>query len=98
MVWMFIRVNLTSKEAKLLGWIKQKGNLWDVADGKFIGGDIYYNRKSKLPSAPGRIWYEADINYSGGYRGTQRILYSNDALIFVTYDHYGTFFEIVKEN
>jgi hypothetical protein len=45
-----------------------------------------------------RIWYEADINYTSGYRGTERILYSNDGLIFVTYDHYQTFYEIqIKE-
>lgn len=48
-----------------------------------------------LPAAAGRIWYEADINYDGGFRGTDRILYSNDGLIFVTYDHYRTFIEII---
>lgn len=61
-----------------------------------IGGDIYYNRKEKLPSSPGRVWYEADINYNKGFRNRQRILYSNDALLFVTYDHYETFHEITK--
>lgn len=49
------------------------------------------NRNGHLPSAPGRVWYEADINYSTGYRGVERILFSNDGLIFVTYDHYQTF-------
>ena len=29
------------------------------------------------------------------YRNNQRVVYSNDGLIFVTYDHYKTFFEIV---
>ncbi|MBD9010701.1 MAG: hypothetical protein EGR16_10275 [Clostridiales bacterium] len=47
-----------------------------------------------LPAVPNRIWYEADINYEFGYRGTERILFSNDGLIFVTYDHYATFIEI----
>ena len=42
----------------------------------------------------GRVWYEADINYTGGYRNTHRILYSNDGLIFVTYNHYETFYEV----
>lgn len=55
---------------------------------------FYENRDGHLPSAPGRIWYEADINYEVGYRGTERILFSNDGLIFVTYDHYHTFVEI----
>ena len=56
---------------------------------------IYENENSHLPSAPGRIWYEADINYRQGFRGLTRIVYSNDGLIFVTYDHYRTFIEIV---
>lgn len=41
------------------------------------------------------IWYEAYINYRHGFRDLTRILYSNDGLIFVTYDHYVTFIEIV---
>ena len=55
---------------------------------------IFYNKNGHLPVAPNRVWYEADINYEFGYRGTQRILFSNDGLIFVTYDHYDTFVEI----
>ena len=34
-------------------------------------------------------------NYSSGFRGGERIFYSNDGLIFATYDHYVTFVEIV---
>lgn len=60
-----------------------------------IGGDIYRNRSGHLPQADGRIWYEADINYTGGYRSRHRMLYSNDGFVFVTYDHYETFVEIV---
>ena len=59
-----------------------------------FGGE-YYNDNGHLPSKEGRIWYEADINYRFGYRNNQRVVYSNDGLIFVTYDHYKTFFEIV---
>ena len=59
-----------------------------------IFGDIYQNRNEHLPIAPNRIWYEADINYEFGYRGTQRIVFSNDGLIFVTYGHYHTFIEV----
>lgn len=33
--------------------------------------------------------------FTAGKRNTQRILWSNDGLIFVTYDHYDTFYEIV---
>lgn len=47
----------------------------------------------------GKIYpiYEADINYMGGYRDGDRIVFSNDGLIFVTYNHYETFYEIVGE-
>ncbi|HBJ11113.1 MAG TPA: hypothetical protein DDY61_05400 [Ruminococcaceae bacterium] len=46
-------------------------------------------------SKAGRIWYEAVINYQSDFRNSQRIVFSNDGLVFVTYDHYKTFFEIV---
>lgn len=59
------------------------------------GADIWLKVNGHLPQKQGRIWYEADINYKYGYRGDDRILYSNDGLIFVTYDHYMTFIEIV---
>ena len=62
--------------------------------GKMLGGDIYNNENGHLPDVSGRIWYEADINYVGGSRGGERIVYSSDGLIFVTYDDYRTFVEI----
>ena len=81
--------------ARKLGWKASKGNLQDVLPNAIIGGDRYYNDDGHLPEADGRIWYEADINYLGGFRGFSRILFSSDGLIFVTYDHYRTFYEIV---
>lgn len=87
---------VTKEDAELLGWKKYLGNLHDVLPGKTIGGDVYKNSSQKLPESPGRIWYEADINYDGGYRNRDRILYSNDGLIFVSYDHYQTFYEITN--
>ena len=54
----------------------------------------YGNQNGHLPEAANRSWYEADINYYNGKRNSQRILWSNDGLIFVTYDHYKTFVEI----
>lgn len=83
----------TAREA---GWQTKKKKLSAVLPGKSIGGDMYYNDDSKLPSAPGRVWYEADINYVSGKRNRDRILFSNDGLIFVTYDHYQTFYEITN--
>ena len=79
------------KEASELGWESSKGNLWDVTDKKSIGGDKFGNREGKLPIKEGRQYYECDINYEGGYRGAERLVYSNDRLIYYTKDHYDTF-------
>ena len=87
---------VTKEAAKNAGWVSWKGNLEDVLPMGVIGGNIYRNKDEKLPQATGRIWYEADINYDGGYRNRQRILYSNNGLIFVSYDHYQTFYEITN--
>ena len=87
---------VTKEVAEDLGWKKWKGNLDDVLPGKMIGGNIYKNLEKKLPDSKGRIWYEADIDYDGGYRNRKRILYSNDGLNFVSYDHYQTFYEITN--
>lgn len=83
------------KEAEKLGFKNFLGNLKTVASGRMITRGVYNNRNGHLPSKEGRIWYEADINYKGGFRDGQRIIYSNDGLIFVSYDHYQTFFEVV---
>ncbi|MBQ3169173.1 MAG: ribonuclease [Clostridia bacterium] len=82
---------LTKNEAYDLGWVSSKGNLWSIGNGLVIGGDKFGNREGRLPDARGRQWYEADVNYEGGYRGSERILFSNDGLIYVTFDHYETF-------
>ena len=86
---------ISSQIAFLQGWEPKKGNLSEVCPGKMIYGGVFENRKGQLPIARGRIWYEADINYKSGYRASQRILWSNDGLIFVTYDHYRTYYEII---
>jgi ribonuclease len=85
---------ITKTEAKKLGWKPKKGNLADVAPGKSIGGDPFANNEGRLPNAPGRQWYEADINYTSGYRGDDRIVYSNDGLFYKTSNHYITFTQI----
>jgi len=87
---------VTSPIARSYGWKPKKGNLDKVLPEKSIGGDIFYNGEGKLPQKYDRIWYEADIDYISGYRNNSRILYSNDGLIFVTYDHYKTFYEITN--
>lgn len=85
---------LTKAQAKALGWRQKKGNLGQLLPGAVIGGDIYQNDDQHLPHAPGRIWYEADFDYYTGYRNDCRFLYSNDGLMFVTYDHYETFYAV----
>lgn len=85
---------ITKKEAKDLGWDSKKGNLWDVSNKKSIGGDYFGNRENKLPDKSGRKWYECDINYNGGYRGKERIVFSNDGQIYYTDDHYNSFIKL----
>lgn len=84
---------ISKEELYALGW-KDGKSVASKAPGKMVFGGIYENDDGHLPSAPGRIWYEADINYYEGRRNKHRILFSNDGLIFVTYDHYLTFYEL----
>ncbi len=85
---------ISKSEALQKGW---KPGKWpsNYVPNKMITSEVYKNRNEHLPNAPGRIWYEADINYKYGKRNTQRIVWSNDGLVFVTYDHYETFYEII---
>lgn len=82
---------ITKKDAKSLGWDNKAGNLQEVAPGKSIGGDHFGNYEGLLPEAEGRSYQECDVNYAGGYRGAERIIFSNDGLIYYTSDHYETF-------
>lgn len=88
---------LTKDEAADLGWDSKKGNLWTVAPGCAIGGDIFRNYEGQLPKKSGRVYYECDVNYDGGYRDAERIVFSNDGLIFYTSDHYETFTQLYGE-
>lgn len=88
---------ITKKEAEKKGWDNSKGNLWKVTDKMSIGGDTFGNREGLLPKKQGRKYYECDINYKGGYRGSERIVYSNDGLVFYTADHYETFEQLFGE-
>ena len=85
---------LTKNEAEALGWNNKEGNLWDVADGYCIGGNKFGNYEGRLPEKSGRTWHEFDVNYQGGYRGSDRLLYSTDGLIYYTEDHYNTFTQL----
>lgn len=82
---------LTKDEAYDYGWVSSEGNLWEVAYGLAIGGDRFGNREGLLPDGKGRKWYECDVNYQGGYRGSERVVFSSDGLIYYTGDHYESF-------
>lgn len=85
---------ITKNEASKLGWNSKEGNLWDVTDEMSIGGDRFGNYEKLLPDKKGRTWYECDVNYNGGYRGGERIVYSDDGLIYYTDDHYESFTQL----
>ena len=82
---------ITKNEAKDLGWVSNRGNLWDVAPGCSIGGDYFGNYEGLLPKKKGRSYYECDIDFEGGWRNDKRIIFSNDGLIYYTDDHYASF-------
>lgn len=82
---------LTKSEAQDMGWVSSWGNLWDVAYGMCIGGDVFGNREGLLPERRDRTYYECDVNYTGGYRTGERIVFSCDGLIYYTGDHYESF-------
>lgn len=82
---------ITKQEAEDLGWDNREGNLDEVAPGKSIGGNRFGNYEGLLPEKNGRKYWECDIDFDGGYRGSRRIIYSNDGLVYYTEDHYKTF-------
>ena len=81
---------VTKEEARAAGW--EGGGLDEVLPGMCIGGDRFGNREGLLPSAPGRSWTECDVNtLHASSRGAERIVFSNDGLIYYTGDHYESF-------
>ena len=81
---------ITKNDARAAGW--EGGSLEPYCPGKCIGGDRFGNREGLLPSAKGRVWTECDINTLGKRsRGAERIVFSNDGLIYYTGDHYESF-------
>ena len=80
---------ITKKEAKALGW--PGGDLWEYAPGKSIGGDRFGNYEGLLPDGS---YQECDVNYSGGKRGAERLIFSGDGRIYYTGDHYESFTQL----
>lgn len=79
---------ITKAEAKDLGWVASEKNLWDVAPGYCIGGDYFGNYEELLPDGD---YHECDVNYQGGARNAERLIYSSDGAIYYTADHYASF-------
>lgn len=81
---------VTKKEAEQAGW--QGGSVEEYLPGRAIGGSHFGNYEGLLPKAKGRTWTECDINTLGkSSRGAERIIFSNDGLIYYTDDHYESF-------
>ncbi len=56
-----------------------------------IGGDRFGNYEGLLPEEDGLTYKECDVNYAGGFRGAERIIFSNQGDIYYTGDHYESF-------
>ena len=67
---------VTKYEARKAGW--EGGSVEPYFPGCCIGGDSFANREGLLPSKKKT-------------RGDERIIYSNDGLIYYTDDHYESF-------
>ncbi len=81
---------ITKREAEKAGW--SGGSLETVLPGMCIGGDRFGNYEGLLPKANGRTWTECDINTLGKKsRGAERLVFSNDGLIYYSDDHYDSF-------
>lgn len=57
---------------QLYGWDNSKNLVSSKAPGKMIGGNLYKNKPPILPQKEKRLWYECDIDYFEGKRGSGR--------------------------
>ena len=82
---------VTKDEAESAGW--SGGNVERyTGEGTAIGGSYFGNREGLLPKAQGRSYTECDIGTVGeNSRGSKRIVFSNDGLVYYTEDHYESF-------
>lgn len=85
---------ISQEDLEKTGWRRGKKPSKFMPE-KMLFGGVYKNSDGHLPQKDGRQWFEADLDYKSGKRNSKRILWSNDGLIFVTYDHYQTFIQIL---
>ena len=84
---------VTKKEAGQQGWSAGE-DLSKILPGCSIGGDKFGNFEGLLPEKSGRQYYECDVNYTGGSRGAERLVFSSDGLIYYTEDHYESYTQL----
>jgi len=84
---------LTKSEALDLGWDSGE-DLWDYAPGMSIGGDRFGNYEGLLPEDGS--YRECDVNYYGGRRGAERIVFDTEGGIWYTDDHYESFTQLYE--
>ena len=72
-------------------------NPWTTI-GVMIGGDNFDNFASSPENfhetLPEGSYHEADVDYSGANRGTKRLVYQPDCVIYYTSDHYESFAQL----
>jgi hypothetical protein len=84
---------VSKREAERRGW-RPGRDLCRIVARAAIGGDRFRDHQHVLPNS-GRRWREADLDERcGDHRGTHRLLWSDDGLIYVTTDHYRTFIAV----
>ena len=89
---------ITLEEAKELGFVSKRDNMGEAAPEFAIGGGVFANREGLLPAAEGRVWHECDVDMKAdGKRGTHRLVYSNDGLVYLTRDKYKSFTQVKGE-
>jgi hypothetical protein len=62
-------------------------NPWTAFD-FMVGGDVYNDSEGLLPKGS---YHEADVDYHDDSRGTKRLVYASDCVIYYTADHYKSF-------
>lgn len=82
---------VTKREAQELGWTGGSVERY-AGEGTAIGGSRFGNYEGLLPEAEGRVYTECDIDTVGASsRGAERVVFSNDGLVYYTGDHYESF-------